>query len=61
MRTPNVARWLGLALLCLAIVPAPAAPGDSKVEVKVVKFAGLDDTVKQLKGKVVVMDFWADT
>jgi hypothetical protein len=63
MRTPNTGRCLGLlAVLAFGTVAAPAAPpGDEKVEIKVVKFAGLDDTVKQFQGKIIVMDFWADT
>jgi hypothetical protein len=31
------------------------------VTVKAVSYAGLGDIVRQLKGKVVVVDFWADT
>jgi thiol-disulfide isomerase/thioredoxin len=46
------------ALLFIAApVPADPAPG---VSVKVVKYDGLIDVIKQNKGKVVVVDFWAD-
>ena len=31
-----------------------------KVDVKVVNYTGLTDTIKKLKGKIVVVDFWAD-
>jgi hypothetical protein len=31
------------------------------VEVKVVKYDGLKDAVKELKGKLVVVDFWSTT
>jgi len=31
---------------------------DSGIEVKLVTYDGLQDAVKQLKGKVVVVDFW---
>ena len=51
-----VACILGLALA----VPLAAGAGD-KVEVKVVKYAGLGNIIKSCKGKVVVIDFWADT
>ncbi len=43
----------------LAQAPSPA--GDAKVEVKVVKYDGLIDAVKNLKGKLVVVDFWSTT
>jgi thiol-disulfide isomerase/thioredoxin len=43
---------------------ADKRPTDSQepggVEVKPVTYAGFQDAVKQLKGKVVVVDFWAD-
>jgi hypothetical protein len=55
MRTLNA----GLVAVLL-LGPATGLAGDAKVETKVVKLPGLDDTVKQLKGKIVVMDFWAD-
>jgi hypothetical protein len=32
-----------------------------KVEVKIAKLDALKDLIKQHKGKVVVVDFWADT
>ena len=35
--------------------------GQEKVDVKVVSYEELGDIVRQLKGKVVVVDFWADT
>jgi thiol-disulfide isomerase/thioredoxin len=37
------------------------AHAEDKVEFKVVKYAGLAETVKHLRGKVVVVDFWATT
>jgi hypothetical protein len=40
------------------LVPGPAA-AQEKVDVKVVKYSGLADAVKKLKGKVVLVDFWA--
>ena len=38
----------------------PAARAVDKVEVKVVKYPELVKTVKELKGKVIVIDLWAD-
>jgi len=42
----------------------PALPAsiraEDKVELKVVKYPELAKTVKQFKGKVIVIDFWAD-
>ncbi len=59
MRVPKIGCWLIVpAALVLANRTALADP---PVEVKVVKFAGLDETVKKFQGKVIVMDFWADT
>ena len=50
----------GPALLAgLLLLPALSAAQD-KVDVKVVNYAGLGDTIKLLKGKVIVVDFWAD-
>jgi hypothetical protein len=40
-------------------ISAGTAPGQEKVNVRVVKYDGLAETVRQLKGKVVVVDFWA--
>ncbi len=51
-------RLLTTALLLLA-APAPADPPPA-VTVKVVKYDGLSDLIKQNRGKVVVVDFWAD-
>ena len=58
-------RWAAVALLTVAALgDRPAfCPGqeDAKVEVKIVKLEALKDLIKQQKGKVVVVDFWADT
>lgn len=56
-------RWglgaLMLALLApLAAAPAPK-PADDKVTLRSVSYAELGDTLRSLKGKVVVVDFWA--
>jgi thiol:disulfide interchange protein len=49
-----------LALTAVAGLAAEPASVQSKVEVKVVKYPELAQTIKQLKGKVIVMDLWAD-
>lgn len=50
---------MGFVALATFFLQAPAHAED-KVEVKVVKYAGLTDTIKKSKGKVIVVDFWAD-
>ena len=44
--------------VCLVAVGRPAT--DGKVTVAVVKYDGLTDLIKKNKGKVLVLDFWAD-
>jgi hypothetical protein len=51
--------WSGFAALTVFFAQASVFAED-KVEVKVVKYADLTNMVKQVKGKVVVADFWAD-
>jgi hypothetical protein len=56
-------RCLALPALLLAgaaCLRAEQAGGD-KVTLKVAKFDELTRTLEALKGKVVVVDFWADT
>ncbi len=69
--------WLAVVLLAgaagCAREPAPGARAADQpdrnqavtaaadVQVKVVKYAELGDTVKRFKGKVVAVDFWATT
>lgn len=47
----------------MAQTPSPEAKvaQGAQVEVKVVKYDGLKDAVKDLKGKLVVVDFWSTT
>ncbi len=52
-------RKLLLAVLVLTGVLAPRAAGADPVAIKVVKYPGLAETVRQLRGKVVVVDLWA--
>jgi thiol-disulfide isomerase/thioredoxin len=42
------------------IMLAATAPADPLAAVKIVKYDGLVDAIKQNRGKVVVVDFWAD-
>jgi len=44
----------------MAQTPSPEAKAP-QVEVKVVKYDGLKDAVKDLKGSLVVVDFWSTT
>jgi hypothetical protein len=53
-------RRAGLVALAMLSVPLASVHAQDKVEVQVVKYAGLASTVSKLKGKVVVVDFWAD-
>ncbi len=62
-------RCLGMVLLaCVGLVVLsterggadPAPPASSGVELKIVKYAGLVEAVKAQRGKVVVVDVWAD-
>jgi hypothetical protein len=52
---------IALAALATLVCLRGTALAENKVETKVVKYVGLADAVKQLKGKVVVVDFWADS
>ena len=53
-------RTLPLLPVALMLVPAAGADPPAAVTVRVVKYDGLSDVVKQNRGKVVVVDFWAD-
>jgi len=45
-----------------ALSPTDQQPqAEEKVEVTAVKFNEIEGTIKKLKGKVVVIDFWADS
>jgi hypothetical protein len=47
-------------LLAWALLTASPVPAQGQVEVKVVKYPGLANAIKDGKGKVVIMDIWAD-
>jgi thiol-disulfide isomerase/thioredoxin len=50
---------LALALGLLSVAPAQP-PATAKPAVKVVRYDGLTDFIKLQRGKVLVLDFWAD-
>jgi hypothetical protein len=50
-----------LVLLLVALLLVGPTPAADEVEVKVVNYDGMAKIVDGLKGKVVVVDFWADT
>jgi hypothetical protein len=53
-------KWVIFCAAFLAlIVQQTALEAKEKVDVKVVKYAELADTISQLRGQVVVVDFWA--
>jgi hypothetical protein len=62
IRQGGLAVVLGLGLLSLGGGPRPLAgqADDGTVTLKTVKYTELGDIVRKLKGKVVVVDFWAD-
>ena len=53
-----------MSIACLAppalLLTALFASAADKVEVKVAKYADLGKAIKDQKGKIVVVDFWAD-
>jgi hypothetical protein len=57
---------VGIGFALMLFLGSSATPADdkapaSKVGLKIVKLDALKDHIKQQKGKVVVVDFWADT
>jgi hypothetical protein len=51
---------LAVAMAALAAPGAGQAPAD-KVDLRTMSYAELGKLVRSLKGKVVVVDFWADS
>ncbi|HBI44564.1 MAG TPA: hypothetical protein DDY78_17200 [Planctomycetales bacterium] len=47
-------------LVLLAATPLGAAPADDAVALKTVKYADLGRTIRDLQGKIVVVDFWGE-
>jgi hypothetical protein len=60
----NLSRGATLAVLAGAALlgaPAPARPqGKAEIDVRVVKYDGLGEEVARHRGKVVLVDFWAE-
>jgi hypothetical protein len=54
------ARWGGLGGLVIAMAAATAAEPAGGVSVKVLTYDQLGRMVRGLRGKVVVVDFWAN-
>ena len=52
---------LGLSLVGLLCISASSPAGEDKVELKLLKYDDLAKLIADQKGKVVVVDFWADT
>ena len=52
---------LGMGLLGLAFFTAPSRAEEGKVQLELVKYEELTKVLAGQKGKVVVIDFWADT
>jgi hypothetical protein len=54
-------RWrVGFVALSTLFSFGVPALAEDKIDVKVAKYEDLATTIKKLKGKVVVIDFWAD-
>jgi hypothetical protein len=49
------------ALVTCVILVAADKGDEPKVELRVVKYDEMGKTIKELKGKIVVVDFWQDT
>jgi hypothetical protein len=52
--------WARLAAGMLVCLVAATAHAQEPVDLKVVKYDGLADLVRGLRGRVVVIDFWAN-
>jgi hypothetical protein len=61
MQIRNYVALTGLVAALVATSVLTAQEPQPKVEIAVVKYPELGALVKQLKGKVIVVDFWGDT
>src|SRR5208283_4320507 len=52
---------LAPSALLLAAAPSSSQSPETAIVLKTVKYAALGDIIRQLRGKVVIVDFWADT
>jgi hypothetical protein len=48
-----------LALTATLLLASGVVRAQDKVDVRVVNYDGLADAVRHLKGKIVIVDFWA--
>ena len=55
----SVSRFAPALVFLAFAAPTPAQPPE-KIDLRTVRYDGLTDAIKQNKGKVVVVDFWAD-
>jgi hypothetical protein len=51
---------VALGILSVSLTAADSGD-DAKVELRVAKYEDLGQAVRDLKGKIVVVDFWQDT
>ena len=51
---------IGLLGLTLLLAAGPAVPQEDTVELTTVKYAGLKDAVLKHRGKVLLIDVWAE-
>jgi hypothetical protein len=49
-----------LSTALLAVAALGAAPTDETITLKTVKYAELGRTIRDLQGKIVVVDFWGE-
>lgn len=61
MRGIGVNLLVGLGVLGFLSGLAKAQSVSGTVDVRVVKYKELGETIRQFKGRIVVVDFWADT
>ncbi len=53
--------WLAVGLLLVLTAPSREQAPDAGVTLQVVKYDALGKTIRQFKGKVLVVDFWGTT
>jgi hypothetical protein len=54
-------RLVPAVVACVLLLGAADKADDLKVELRVVKYEEVGELIKSLKGKIVIVDFWADT
>jgi thiol-disulfide isomerase/thioredoxin len=58
-------KWWAWSFLCVGLavtvtLPAPAQETKDPAQLQVVKYGGLKDVIHKNRGKVILVDFWAD-